>query len=76
MRKLLRHLQVIFWHICSVLWWRCRVLKARIHCWYIDQIWMPRHQVPKFTEEEQQAAAATIRDILQEIEEEERQCVR
>ena len=50
--------------------------KARIHCWYIDQIWMPRHQVPKFTEEEQQAAAATIRDILQEIEEEERQCVR
>ena len=44
-----------------------RGLKARIHSWYIQKIWMPRHQEPEFTEAERQEAAELIDEILTEL---------
>lgn len=58
-------------YICTHLWWRMRGLKARIHCWYIRRVWMPRHQVPELSEKERQEASVLISEILHELKEEE-----
>lgn len=76
MRRLWRRVRDSFYDLRARLWWKFRSLKARIVCWYIERIWMPRQPEIKFSVEEQQAALATINDILQELEEEERQCSR
>lgn len=56
-----------FQTLLSRLYWRGRGLKARIYSWYIQKIWMPRHQEPEFTEAERQEAAELIDEILTEL---------
>lgn len=60
-----------FQTLLSRLYWRGRSLKARIHSWYIQKIWMPRHQEPEFTGAERQEAAELIDEILTELKMEE-----
>lgn len=76
MRRLCKRVLDRFYDLRARLWWKFRSLKARIVCWYINRIWMPRQPEIKFSVEEQQAALATINDILQELEEEDLQCDR
>ena len=67
MKKLSAYLREGFQTLLCRLYWRGRGLKARIHSWYIQKIWMPRHQEPEFTEAERQEAAELIDEILTEL---------
>ena len=70
MRNLWNRILEGFWNLHARLWWRTRALKARIVCWYIDRIWMPRQPEIKFSVAEQQEALALINEILRELDEE------
>lgn len=73
MKKLVAYLREGFQMLLSRLYWRGRGIKARIHSWYIQKIWMPWHQEPEFTEAERQEAAELIDEILTELKIEEMQ---
>lgn len=76
MRKFGRYIRDGFWNLVSRLWWRTRGLRARITCWYIERIWMPRQPEIVFSVAEKQEALALTNEILQELEAEDRQCGR
>ena len=76
MRRLRRCIREWFWNLISRLWWRTRSLRARIVCWYINRIWMPRQPEIVLSVAERQDALAITNEILQELEAEEQQCGR
>lgn len=76
MRKIWYRINGSFWALASHIWWMGRSLRARIACWYIERIWMPRQPEIVFSVAEQQEALAITNEILQELEAEEQQCSR
>ena len=76
MKRLWRCIREKFWNLISRLWWRTRGLRARITCWYIERIWMPRQPEIVLSVTEKQEALALINEILRELEADEQQCNR
>ena len=64
------------WALASHFWWMGRSLRARILCWYINRIWMPRQPEIVLSVAERQDALAITNEILRELEAEEQQCGR
>ena len=76
MREIWYRMNDRFWALASHFWWMGRSLRARIVCWYIERIWMPRQPEIVFSVVEQQEALAITNEILQKLGAEEQQCSR
>ena len=54
----------------SKVYWTARSIRSRVHCWYIDHIWVPAQPEIVYTDAERAEATKMINEILQELQEE------